>query len=65
VSFGELRNVEHDLNVANRRYFDPSVEAETTMNVSFPKLNSSESIFIIGRASGYVRRLFQSGREKG
>ncbi|KAL2826158.1 hypothetical protein BJY01DRAFT_150621 [Aspergillus pseudoustus] len=51
VSFGELRNVDHDLNVANRRYFDPSVEAETTMNVSFPKLNSSESIFIIGRAS--------------
>jgi hypothetical protein len=58
VSFGALRYVARDLYVANSRFRNPFVETETTMNVSFPKLNSSEPIFAIGRTSRYVPRLF-------
>ncbi|KAL2813892.1 hypothetical protein BJX63DRAFT_431750 [Aspergillus granulosus] len=48
VSFGALHTVAYDLEVTNRR---TTVPAETSMNVSFPALNSSDAIFIRGRAS--------------
>ncbi|KAL3455868.1 hypothetical protein BJX64DRAFT_281777 [Aspergillus heterothallicus] len=51
VSFPVLRTVDHDLVVANSGLLTSNVPVETTMNVSFPLLNSSEFIAVVGRAS--------------